>query len=234
MPSNSGPSRPSGRLNRLQALSHLRLTITAEYAEIAEKKAMVFSAGSAISAVTCCSWLRGDLHDLEQMDSADSQRPTERREPSMNIALRAACEDDVPFARDLYFETMREIIEQLFGWDQSREEENFTRFFKLEEVRIITADGQNAGWIQEQISESSINLGSFYVVPAMQGRGIGTHVLRKLLERAGRESKSMTLAVVKTNPALQFYVKHGFRTTHEDEHKFYMAVFPATYSTDQA
>jgi ribosomal protein S18 acetylase RimI-like enzyme len=157
----------------------------------------------------------------------------------MNIALRAACVDDVPFARDLYFETMREIIEQLFGWDQSREEENFTRFFKLEEVRIITADGQNAGWIQEQISESSINLGSFYVVPAMQDRGIGTHVLRNLLERAGRESKSMTLAVVKTNPARQFYEKHGFRTTHEDEHKFYMsatpkAVFPATYRTDRA
>ena len=118
---------------------------------------------------------------------------------------------------------MREIIEHLFGWDQSREEKNFARFFKLNEVRIITADGQDVGWIQEQISRRSINLGSFYVAPAMQARGIGTEVLRMLLERAAADSKTLTLAVVKTNPARQFYEKRGFRITHEDEHKFYMS-----------
>ena len=128
----------------------------------------------------------------------------------MNIALRTACDDDVAFARNLYFETIRGIVERLFGWDQSREEKNFARFFKLDEVRIITADGQDVGWIQEQISERSINLGSFYVAPAMQGRGIGTQVLRMLLERAARESKAMTLAVVKINPARQFYENADF------------------------
>jgi GNAT superfamily N-acetyltransferase len=141
----------------------------------------------------------------------------------LNIAFRAACDDDVAFARNLYFQTMRGIIERLFGWDQSREEKNFAGFFKLDEVRIITADGQDVGWIQEQIFEKSINLGSFYVAPAMQGCGIGTQVLRMLLERATSESKSMTLAVVKINPARRFYEKCGFRTTHEDEHKLYMS-----------
>jgi GNAT superfamily N-acetyltransferase len=97
----------------------------------------------------------------------------------------------------MYFETMHEIIERLFGGDQNREEMNFARFFKLDEVRIIIADGQDVGWIQAQISEGSINLGSLYVAPTMQGRGIGTRVLRMLLERAAKESKVMTLAVVK-------------------------------------
>ena len=118
---------------------------------------------------------------------------------------------------------MRGVIERLFGWDPSREEKNFAQFFKLEEVRIITADGQDVGWIQEQISERNINLGSFYITPTMQGRGIGTQVLRILMDRAASESKVMTLAVVKINPARQFYEKRGFRTTHEDEHKFYMS-----------
>jgi GNAT superfamily N-acetyltransferase len=144
----------------------------------------------------------------------------------VNIALRAACDDDVAFARNLYFETMGEIIERLFGWDESREEKNFARFFKLDEVRIITVDGQDVGWIQEQISQRNINLGSFYIAPTMQGRGVGTQVLRMLLEMAASESKSMTLAVVKINPARQFYEKRGFRTTHEDEHKFYMIADP--------
>lgn len=123
----------------------------------------------------------------------------------MNVALRTACDEDVAFAWSLYFETMREIIERLFGWDQIREEKNFAGFFKLEEVRIITANGQDVGWIQQQISETSINLGSFYIAPAMQGRGIGSKVLRMLLEKAASDSKAMTLAVVKINPARHFY-----------------------------
>ena len=145
---------------------------------------------------------------------------------AVNIALRTAYVDDVAFARNVYFETMHEIIERLFGWDQSREENNFAQFFKLNEVRIITADDQDVGWIQEQISERSINLGSFYITPGMQARGIGTQVLRMLLERAATESKTMTLAVVKINPARQFYEKRGFRITHEDEHKLYMSACP--------
>ena len=144
----------------------------------------------------------------------------------MNILLRRACDDDVAFARSAYFETMRELIERLFGWDKSREEKNFARFFKLDEVRIITVDGQDVGWIQEQIFDRGINLGSFYVVPSMQGRGIGTEVLRMLLERAASESKAITLAVMKINPSRHFYEKRGFRATHEDEYKVYMSACP--------
>ena len=144
----------------------------------------------------------------------------------MKIALRTARSEDFVFARDLYFETMRGMIERLFGWDQSREERNFAGFFKVEEARIIVADGQDVGWIQEQVEERTINLGSFYVMPAMQRRGIGTKVLDILLTRAADQSKAMTLAVVKINPARYFYEKRGFRITHEDHHKLYMRADP--------
>lgn len=144
----------------------------------------------------------------------------------MKIALRTACTEDFVFARSLYFETMRGMIEGLFGWDQAREEGNFAGFFKVEEARIIIADGHDVGWIQEQVEDRTINLGSFYVMPAMQGRGIGTKVLNILLARAADQSKAMTLAVVKINPARYFYEKRGFRITHEDQHKFYMRADP--------
>ena len=144
----------------------------------------------------------------------------------MKIALRTACSKDFVFARNLYFETMRGMIERFFGWDQTREERNFAGFFKVEEVRIIIADGQDVGWIQEQGDDRMINLGSFYVMPAMQGRGIGAKVLDILLTRAADQSKAVTLAVVKTNPARYFYEKRGFRITHEDQHKFYMRADP--------
>ena len=96
----------------------------------------------------------------------------------MNIGLRTASDRDLTFARDVYFETMRWIIERLYGWDLAREGKNFAQFFKLDEVRIITADEQDVGWIQEQVEDTTINLGSFYVMPMMQRRGIGTQVFR--------------------------------------------------------
>ncbi len=144
----------------------------------------------------------------------------------MNISLHPACDEDFAFAREVYFATMRSIIESLFGWDQVREEENFASFFKLNEARIITAEGQNVGWIQEQVDDASIHLGSFYVMQEMQRRGIGTQVLRILLAHAAGQSKAITLAVVKMNPARHFYERNGFRITHEDKHKFYMRADP--------
>ena len=144
----------------------------------------------------------------------------------MNIALRAAAGEDFIFARNLYFATMRGMIERLFGWDQAREERNFGEFFKLDEVRIITADEKDVGWIQEQLDGDTINLGSFYILPAMQRQGIGTRILDLLLTRAAGQAKAITLAVVKINPARFFYEKHGFRVTHEDQHKLYMRADP--------
>ena len=144
----------------------------------------------------------------------------------MHIRLREARESDFAFVRAVYFETMRSIIERLFGWDEGRENQNFSQFFKIEEAKIIMADGQDVGWIQERADDSTINLGSFYVTPVMQRQGVGTQVLRILLTSARNQAKSITPAVVKINPAVQFYAKRGFRITHEDEHKFYMQADP--------
>ena len=143
-----------------------------------------------------------------------------------NVKLRVACDADFVFARTVYFETMRWIIERLFGWDEVREDKNFAQFFKLDEVRIITADDQDVGWIQEQVEGSTLNIGSFYVTSKMQRCGIGTEVLQMLFARARNQSKAITLAVAKINPAIHFYEKHKFRITHEDKHKFYLRADP--------
>jgi hypothetical protein len=47
-----------------------------------------------------------------------------------DIGLRAAFNQDIDFARNVYFETMGWIIERLFGWDQAGEEKNFCSLFQ--------------------------------------------------------------------------------------------------------
>ena len=140
----------------------------------------------------------------------------------MEIHLRKNDSADVDFARSLYVETMREMIEPLFGWDQCRQEESFGEWFDLEEASIIVADGSAVGWIQIVTNEQEVFLGSLYVKPDMQRHGIGTHIVRELMTRCQHSSKTLTLAVMKANPAIHLYERLGFRVTHDDQYKFYM------------
>jgi ribosomal protein S18 acetylase RimI-like enzyme len=140
----------------------------------------------------------------------------------MTVTLLPAASGDYEFARETYYATMRWIIERLFGWDQIEQDASFARQFKLGEVRLIMADGVRAGWIQTQTGETSITLGQFYIIPALQRRGIGTQVLRMVIRAAHDQGKSIIVPVVKFNPAKRLYDRHGFRIAREDEYKYYM------------
>jgi GNAT superfamily N-acetyltransferase len=142
----------------------------------------------------------------------------------MRIALVPAASADYEFARETYYATMRWIIERLFGWNQAEQDASFASQFRLEDARLIMADGQRVGWIQAQQSESAVTLHQFYVVPALQRRGIGTHILEMVIQEARGRGKPLEVAVVKINPAKSLYDRHGFRVTHEDDYKYYMSL----------
>lgn len=142
----------------------------------------------------------------------------------MRIALVPAATGDYEFARETYYATMRWIIERLFGWNQAEQDASFATQFRLNEARLIMMDDQRVGWIQVQQTESAVTLHQFYVVPALQRRGIGTRVLEMVIQEARSQGKPLKVAVVKLNPAKGLYDRHGFRTTHEDEYKYYMSL----------
>ncbi|HSY85785.1 MAG TPA: GNAT family N-acetyltransferase [Verrucomicrobiae bacterium] len=140
----------------------------------------------------------------------------------MKIALREARPVDYGFARQLFDVTMRDRIEAIIGWDEYRQDMSFARKFVLGEVRVITLRGKDVGWIQTRIEGSAMTLLQFYVVPELQGRGIGTLVLKRLTGDAKRRGKLMALSVLKGNPAIRLFLRHGFRPTHADAYEIYM------------
>jgi GNAT superfamily N-acetyltransferase len=142
----------------------------------------------------------------------------------MRIALVPAASGDYEFARETYYATMRWIIERLFGWNQAEQDASFATQFRLNDARLIMMDDQRVGWIQAQQSESAVTLHQFYVVPALQRRGIGTRILEMVIQEARNQKKPLKVAVVKINPAKDLYHRHGFRITHEDEYKYYMSL----------
>jgi ribosomal protein S18 acetylase RimI-like enzyme len=138
------------------------------------------------------------------------------------VALRPAQANDLAFCRLITHETMRSMVEQLFGWDEARQTERFAQQWNVNEVRIITAAAEDAGWLQIAMAEDALFLKQIYLDRRFQRQGLGTRVMQFIIEDAQRQSKDVTLGVLKINPARRLYQRLGFRTTGEDEHKLYM------------
>jgi ribosomal protein S18 acetylase RimI-like enzyme len=157
------------------------------------------------------------------MTGADSM-PTQTLASTvmLPIALRPAQAADLAFCRRVTHETMRMIVEQLFGWDEAQQVEKFARQWNADEVRIIMVATQDAGWLQTAPVEDAVFLKQIYLDRPFQQQGIGTRVMQIVFEEAKRQSKAVTLGVMKGNPARRLYERLGFRITDEDKYKFYM------------
>jgi ribosomal protein S18 acetylase RimI-like enzyme len=137
------------------------------------------------------------------------------------LTLRSADPGDFDFCQRTYFEPMRSTIEKL-GLDEERHRVNFANQWRVKEVRIVMMEGEVIGWLQTAATDDALFLAQLFVDTRFQRRGIGSRLMRILIEEAARENRAVTLGVVKTNPARRLYERLGFRVTHEDQYKFYM------------
>jgi GNAT superfamily N-acetyltransferase len=135
--------------------------------------------------------------------------------------LRPARAEDFDYCARLYFEGMENIIKQL-NLNMEAQLAGFHQHWDRAQVKIITLDATDIGWVQSFVKEDALFLAQLFVDRALRGQGIGTAMVKALIEEAARAGRALTLGVVKTSPALRLYERLGFRTTHEDERKFYM------------
>jgi GNAT superfamily N-acetyltransferase len=138
------------------------------------------------------------------------------------IALRPACSDDYSFALGLYAEAIRPLASAWMKWVDADQEALFASLWRTHDTRIITLDDQNIGWVEFRQVEDELFLKQLYISPAYQRRGIGSRVMRLLLEERCRMANSMALFVLKNNPALRFYRRHGFQVVRETHTAFVM------------
>jgi ribosomal protein S18 acetylase RimI-like enzyme len=149
------------------------------------------------------------------------------REGAVKISFRPARLDDLEYCARLYFAAMTDTIRAL-KLDLAAHRASFRERWDVAEVRLITLDNADIGWLQSRIEEDALFLAQLFIDAPFQGRGIGTEVMHRLIAEGGAGGRAITLGVVKTNPALRLYERLGFRITHEDDRKFYMRRAPAT------
>ncbi len=75
--------------------------------------------------------------------------------------------------------------------------------------------GTRAGRIVVNVTDEEIRVVDLVVAVAQRGRGIGTELLRRLLQQAAAAGKPLRLQVLKGNRAAQLYQRLGFTKTGE-------------------
>jgi ribosomal protein S18 acetylase RimI-like enzyme len=140
----------------------------------------------------------------------------------MMVTLRPARSADYPFALHLYVQTIKPLATAWMGWVDEEQEVQFASLWKPEDTRIITLNGAEIGWVEFRQTGNEVFLKQLYISPAHQRRGIGSRVMRLLLEERRGTAKSMALFVLKNNPACRFYRRHAFDVVWETETTFVM------------
>jgi ribosomal protein S18 acetylase RimI-like enzyme len=139
----------------------------------------------------------------------------------MQIALRPAVAQDFDYCKRLYFAEMNWVIEEL-RLDRVAQAVSFQQQWAAEEVRIITLDCSDVGWLQSATQDDGLFVAQLFVDGPFQRQGIGTEVMNRLIADAARGNLAVRLEVVKINPALRLYERLGFHITGEDDRKFHM------------
>lgn len=140
---------------------------------------------------------------------------------------RPATPEDQAFLFELYCSTRQEEM-AAWGWSAAQQEPflrmQFTaqqRSYELSypeaDHRIILLDNVRIGRILVARNGEEILLVDIALLPDYRGSGIGTALIRELLDEAAETSRPVRLQVYRNNPAQRLYQRLGFYKIGENE-----------------
>lgn len=158
--------------------------------------------------------------------------------PKGKVSFRQIQDSDRDFLFALYAST-REWEFQLTTWSEADKRDFLTRQFDAQDrsyrmsnpgaaFRIIQMDGADIGRLYVDRQDDCLRIIEFTIAPDWRGRGIGTDILRALMNEAHGGKVPVRLSVEKNSPAINLYRRHEFAITGDMRSHFAMEWRPAT------
>ena len=129
-------------------------------------------------------------------------------------ALHPAAMRDYGFIYRLRRETMRPYLDEINM--RSEERGPFLARFDVTRHQIVSLDGDPVGAMSVVQRGDGLRLANLHLLPAHQGRGLGTALVQHIQSEARAEGQRLTTQVLKVNPARAFYERLGFRVDGEE------------------
>jgi ribosomal protein S18 acetylase RimI-like enzyme len=154
------------------------------------------------------------------LEDGQSSALTHPRDPTA-FTLRILSEADEEFSFTVYASTRIAEME-LVNWPDEQKNAFLRMQFNAQHQhyrlhypqalwQVIEVAGQAAGRLVSDDADARLFLlMDIALLPEYRGRGIGTAILRSLLQAAGRACKTVSLHVEPNNPALRLYQRLGF------------------------
>jgi ribosomal protein S18 acetylase RimI-like enzyme len=130
----------------------------------------------------------------------------------MEVSRRVALPSDTEFARTVHHRAYRDVVERQFGaWDNTLQDTFFAGDWAHGGFDILLCDGGTCGYVCVEEHAEHVLVREIVVAPEFQGRGIGTTVLRQVMERARALGVPVVLGALHLNRAADLYRRLGFR-----------------------
>lgn len=137
------------------------------------------------------------------------------------VSLRPAREDDYAFMRSLYGDYRAEEMTHFPFTDEQKEHfldqqfEAQTVYYQEHypgaDLSIIEDGGEPIGRFFVDRRSEEIRIMDIALAPTARNRGIGTRLIRDILDEGAASGRCVTIHVEAYNPALRLYERLGFR-----------------------
>jgi ribosomal protein S18 acetylase RimI-like enzyme len=136
------------------------------------------------------------------------------------VRLRAVGDADRPFLVDLYGSVRAPELDRV-AWDDATKRAFVEQQFAAQDAHYrahypgatldaIEVGGVRAGRLYVHRGDSDIRIMDIAVAPGFRGRGIGTQLLRELIDEADASGRKLSIHVEMNNPARTLYDRLGF------------------------
>jgi len=120
------------------------------------------------------------------------------------------------YVQSITRENMRQLfLENFGGWSDDVSKEKFFKVVSNGYVKLFFLDGLFVGYVTfnvEKNDDSSYLINDIHIAKEFQRKGYGTDILNFVISKCLElGAKQLKIFVFKVNPAIYFYVKHGFK-----------------------
>ena len=155
--------------------------------------------------------------DMEDVIAIGSAPGGEQR----HLSLRPEREGDEAFRFQLFCESRPAefallqlepaVLDQLMRFQFQAQTMTYRTNFPAARFDIIELDGVPIGRIVVARSGATLRIVDQAVVPAQRNRGLGTAIMRAVMDRAAQAGQTVRLKVASTNdPSMRLYLRLGF------------------------